>query len=842
MARPEGCRQRAFRLAALLCGDEALAGAVLRAIVRGAHDLTALDGVHLDRLTLLRTRETAPTCRPIPGIDPTASEALAALPAQQREAWVLVHVYGVGDRDAARTMDCSNTAFRRHLEQAEDTMRPAVGDHEAAVVEGLIAYTLALQPPKVKGRRWPRKFPIKQILGVIVLILIVAALVFIVWRARKAMGAEPVRPDAHKARAGTTARLRGDGVVIQRTMPAMNWSLPEGAGLDYRLPADAITGRFDVGIASTEVRRARLGIQLHNARVRIGMGESVLLSAEAGDEPVEAFAVDWAGFTGRDDHVWFEVERTGSRAHAVRAVWRPEGAPMAERLPSDGAALLAEPAIRGMERFQSLGCGACHLADDETRDALLNCARGPDLGGIGTVVRAQWLRALLEDPYGLKPDSTMPEIVLNDRDLDDLVHFLRSLEGEPNSSTAVNDAMATEGRVLYHESGCAACHGVIDEDHPQAGALWREYTTLGRVGMKYRTEADLAKFIETPEARWSAGRMPSMGLAGDEACSIAAHLLTIDDAGADVDGDAEPVDLLKANAGSFVFRTAGCADCHRMGPGSISISSQLKAPDLAEIALSESDGCIGENAESGAPHYRPPEHERAELRAFLDQLRTWRTTQAPVDELVVAMERLQCVRCHAFHAGRGPERGLRPVFRSSDDETLGWEGRLPPNLTDVGGRLTADWIRSVLLDGARFRPFMRTRMPQYPAERVERLPDLFRAAAGATSLVQAAPAFDAEQAERGRAIVDTPPTDCRRCHLVSGDGAREAPGVELAVMARRMHYPAFARWMRDPEHVRPGARMPRLFMHDGAEADIEAVWMYLERLAATTDETPGAGG
>ncbi|NNF43305.1 MAG: hypothetical protein HKN62_09700, partial [Phycisphaerales bacterium] len=82
--------------------------------------------------------------------------ALADLPGQAREAWVLGHVYRLEPRALARAMDCSRTAVLRHLDQAQAALTPA---EEAA--NALRAYAATLEVPAFyrdarRRRRWRR--------------------------------------------------------------------------------------------------------------------------------------------------------------------------------------------------------------------------------------------------------------------------------------------------------------------------------------------------------------------------------------------------------------------------------------------------------------------------------------------------------------------------------------------------------------------------------------------------------------------------------------------------------------------------------------------------------------
>jgi hypothetical protein len=57
MADRESCERRVYRLATLLTGNPKLATGVITAVVDAQPDLRRLDSAHMDRLTVLRSRE-----------------------------------------------------------------------------------------------------------------------------------------------------------------------------------------------------------------------------------------------------------------------------------------------------------------------------------------------------------------------------------------------------------------------------------------------------------------------------------------------------------------------------------------------------------------------------------------------------------------------------------------------------------------------------------------------------------------------------------------------------------------------------------------------------------------
>jgi hypothetical protein len=147
MLQRDACERRVYRLATLLTGNPIAATKVIAQVVDVQPDLTHLDGAHLDRLTVLRSREITPAILADESVPRAAAETLAGMPVQQREAWVFGRVYRLDDREMARAMDCSVTATRRHLDQADAAMRQRLDSEDSAAAELVLAYSMSLDVP-----------------------------------------------------------------------------------------------------------------------------------------------------------------------------------------------------------------------------------------------------------------------------------------------------------------------------------------------------------------------------------------------------------------------------------------------------------------------------------------------------------------------------------------------------------------------------------------------------------------------------------------------------------------------------------------------------------------------
>lgn len=176
MLNREACERRVYRLAALLCGNPVAATRVIQAVVGAQPDLRALDDAHMDRLTVLRSREIAPAILADASIPRPIAAALADLTAQQREAWVFAHVYRLDLREMARAMDCSTRAAQRHLELADAAMGKATGGVSRQAAEALARYTMSLEVPAFYRARSRRRRRVRLVIRIAGLILLIAVL------------------------------------------------------------------------------------------------------------------------------------------------------------------------------------------------------------------------------------------------------------------------------------------------------------------------------------------------------------------------------------------------------------------------------------------------------------------------------------------------------------------------------------------------------------------------------------------------------------------------------------------------------------------------------------------
>lgn len=170
----------------------------------------------------------------------------------------------------------------------------------------------------------------------------------------------------------------------------------------------------------------------------------------------------------------------------------------------------------------------------------------------------------------------------------------------------------------------------------------------------------------------------------------------------------------------------------------------------------------------------------------------------------------------------------------------------PPDLTWAGEKFRGDWLADYLAGHPADlpRPHPEVRAPASPDET-----DLFAAGLHRQHGLAASPPdpepVDAELAAVGSDLIRGDRLGCHACHALGdepalgGEGAEEAINFDL--VRRRLRRPFFDWFLRDPQRILPGTKMPQFVDEDGytalydvfdgeAARQFEAIWQYLGTL------------
>ncbi len=661
--------------------------------------------------------------------------------------------------------------------------------------------------------------------------LAAAGVMFVVLPAKLVpQGALSVAAPRDEEAPGVQVTVRAGEVEVTRALPGAAFALQSGQTLDPRLAPGPFEGSLTVTFDPVLVPQARIGAVVENLSVAIERRGVEIVAARDG-EGEAAIMSEPVFLPPRPVTFVYRFKHKGNGPARLQAMWRPHDAAADLPLPVATWPVLREPADQGLVLVQRLNCARCHPSDDPGLQAKLLVNPPPLLGRAGERLRPPWIRRWLAGPGDLRPEALMPALFSGSghdlETVEDLTALLASWGG-PISETHAPDAdLAATGEMIYHRVGCVACHGAMEPGAAAADPVIRQ--VAGKT-----TTAALAAFLKDPLRDHPAGRMPSLLLDDLESAALASYLVGVSLRNLPGTPGA-PVEIDRAARGLAAFASRGCANCHDTGPGREPVIPTLSAPGLEKLV--PLNGCLAERVAPGLPDYRLTAAERGAIAAFLEERPRYRSTDVPIVDLASAFERLQCLSCHNLRGAAGPTPATDRWFTTLQDADVGEEGRLPPDLGGAGARLTPAWINQVLEQGARARPFMATRMPQFGAAAIGGLDALLACAAGvAPAVVDRATSSALQDAEIGRSLVGAGGFNCIQCHSIAGRPATSTPGPDLVEMPRRLRYEHFERWLLHPMLLRPGTRMPTFFssgrsgldaLGGDGPAQVAAIWSYL---------------
>lgn len=538
---------------------------------------------------------------------------------------------------------------------------------------------------------------------------------------------------------------------------------------------------------------------------------------------------------------------------------------------ADGAAV-----GRGQQLYHSIGCFACHgsrMEGAENPDAII------PLGRLEKKYSIPSLTAFLKDPLHVRPGGRMPGFNLDDKAARDLAcYFLKDLklpaavkyeyyevswqklgrfsDLKPKASGEAEDFSVTvrqrndgfalrftafvqipkEGRYRFHlgsDDGSRLTVGgreVVNVDgvHPHQTKSGEVDLTKGphEVVVEY-FEAGGEESLKVEIEGGGLTRQPLAGLCSPE------------EKRRKTDSDDVPEFVLNedlAREGRELFTSIRCAACHQMKNAGETLRSTKPAKSLAELAGSDR-GCLSSNAVKGIPRYPLSDTQRNQIIAALKVLDT--TEQMDASQSIhVTMARFNCYACHDRGQVGGAEPALNAHFKTTMPE-MGDEGRIPPSLNGAGDKLTEQWFRNILENGARDRGYMLTVMPKFGGQNVGHLLAAFRKVDLKTEAkITRSTAPLAHQKAAGRRLVGEKGLGCIKCHPFGGSRSTGIQAMDLQIMARRLREDWWHRYMDRPADFRPGTRMPSPWpfgnaaVRDVLNADVglqkAAVWTYLK--------------
>jgi mono/diheme cytochrome c family protein len=531
---------------------------------------------------------------------------------------------------------------------------------------------------------------------------------------------------------------------------------------------------------------------------------------------------------------------------------------------------------RGQKLFHEIGCVACH--DPQGSNAKPIAGSVP-LGAIADKYTLPTLTAFLQNPLAVRHGGRMPKFRLTDQQARDIAcFFFRDVKIATNLSYAYYegswDNLPDFESLKPVTSGLSSGFDVgVRKRNDNFALVFTGFLQIPIDGdFRFFLGSDDGSRLQIDgedvivndgihphtvkgdQRRLSKGvhriRVEYFEKGGEESLTVEvegpglprqplASIVTVTEEAPEAEAGAEAFVLNEqlVAKGRNVFAARGCANCHQLKRNGQAVEPTTQAKPLAGLTNLDG-GCLSDVATAGIPGFGLSDDQKAALKLAISTARTGtRSVSSSKAVLAESMSRFNCYACHVRDQAGGVVEARSTFFNTTMQE-MGDEGRLPPHLDGVGDKLTENYLRDTLNNGANDRPYMLTTMPQFGGGNVGHLLTAFRESDLKTEAkIADADLPDSKLKAIGRQLVGEKGLSCIKCHTFGQFKATGIQSIDLQLMSRRLREDWFFRYMANPQAYRPGTRMPapwpfgqatiRDVLDGNAEKQMRAVWLYL---------------
>ena len=530
---------------------------------------------------------------------------------------------------------------------------------------------------------------------------------------------------------------------------------------------------------------------------------------------------------------------------------------------------------RGEQLFHTIGCVACHAP---IREGVATPANSVPFGAIADKYSLNSLTAFMKNPLAVRPSGRMPNFKLDDKQARDIASFFfrdKKIAANVNFTyyegnwPMVPDFGTLKPKTKGHASGFDLG---VRQRNDSFGIRFTGFIHLPKEG-EYQfflgsddgsqLSIDGKQIIDNDgvhphnmkdaRVRLTAGvhkvQVDYCEVGGEESLSVEfqgpglprqplASVTAISEQipKKEVEGAVFTFDESLAKQGQQTFSSIGCASCHHLKFNNQHVQSTAVAKKLGDLSNLDA-GCLAAAPVKGVPHYRLSDAQRNQMAAALKSLQTG-ADHSPDKSIHRTLAQFNCFACHTRDKIGGVEPARDEFFTTTMKE-MGDEGRIPPALDGVADKLTEKWLKGILDNGVKDRPYMLTMMPQFGGGNVGHLLAALQAVDLKTSVEFAEYSLpDAKMKAVGRHFAGEKGLGCIKCHTFDKFKATGIQSIDLTIMSQRLRKDWFFRYMENPQKYRPGTRMPapwpfgqatiRDVLDGNVEQQMQAVWLFLE--------------
>jgi len=501
----------------------------------------------------------------------------------------------------------------------------------------------------------------------------------------------------------------------------------------------------------------------------------------------------------------------------------------------------AQPYNRARQMLVEAGCAGCHEIKGYTDLQKI----GPQLNKLSAKTNPDWIFRWVRNPKDYNPHTRMPNFKFGNDTAEAITAFLLNISKE-NSFTTQSGAYlggnSEHGKLVVDAVGCKACHVVENDERVRQlrGTSYDIAPELTRVGSKVNPDW-LFDWVRNPKHFSPDTRMPNLRLTDGEAKDIVAYLMTLKDARPMEEHTLSLESPEKIKFGEKIVREYGCSGCHAIkgmekeGRVSVSLSNfgRKRAEELdfgdTHVHHTWDEWVFGkiQNARqytteriiSKMPVYAFADSEIVTLRTFLRGM-TKDTAEAKF-AMLNSPQRNQiqtgrkmtvqynCIGCHNLEDNGGYVKAL---FEDA--------GMAPPPITGEGAKVQEMWLHNYLGGPTPIRPWLNLRMPTFgfSDSSINTVTKYFLGISKKEMEVHDYAAFqqNPEILNAGKSLFTV--NQCLSCHTTTSQIPEGKTPSDLAPnlgLARNRLKPEWVLdWLRNPEAIQQGTRMPQFFPPD----------------------------
>jgi mono/diheme cytochrome c family protein len=525
--------------------------------------------------------------------------------------------------------------------------------------------------------------------------------------------------------------------------------------------------------------------------------------------------------------------------------------------------------VKGYENYPKVGPDLTHVGDKVTADWMVQWIKNP-----------RTFRVETRMPDFLLSDEDAEAIVAY---LVSVTRGKRQEEKETSGSKGVDGYQPSpeKGKELMQSVGCLGCHVVgerteirdekgnpvkiepeIDKETGVIRVAFARKTgrqfgpDLNGIGSKTNFQW-LVQWIKHPKSYDPKTSMPDLRLADEQVQDIASYLMTLKWENAQkMPGLAEKIkDPVRIEKGQKLVKNYGCFGCHTI-PGmekeqrigaelttfgqklfsQMSFGNAVHIPETwqdwtenklrnpriyateREVLRMPDFGFVDGDIKTLAMFLKSLTDEEQEIPDYIHKPGDAKLTVIRGRELV---RRYNCMGCHVIE-NKG---GMIRVFYKSEEVNMA-----PPLLEagelHEGEKVNHDWLFSFLKNPVPIRPWLKVRMPTFNLTNEETSAIVaYFAALAKKPIPYEFPRehpLPSDTVQAGNVLASVEYLNCFNCHQ-QGDKKPEGPqegwAPDLAMAKSRLNSDWIVKWIKDPQKIQPGTKMPMYFPDENSGPD-----------------------